>query len=226
MPIPQPDLLTSSGTAFQISTLQKGSSIPTVVTITVTAAATIGAESLAVTINPTTALLKNGLYILGGVSPNEQWIVVAADTLGTATTLPVEPLKFAIAANSTLRTSQALPLIGLEGANLQLQTEMNSAVLMSNQGWQINDYSTGSWQFSGNLYLPRNTGLAAPAESVLTALLNKDNIYTERILSNGTLFAGMAMVSNASDTTSGAQYVTIAVTFQGSGRPTYRRLNG
>lgn len=225
MAIPQPDLLTSSATAFQITPLLSGQSIPPNVTITATSAVAEGETEIPVVITPNTALLRNGLFILAGAPPNEQWIVLDADVAGNSSSLIVEPLKLPLPINSVLKTPEALPLIGLEGANLQLQTEMNSAVLMSNQGWQINDYSTGSWQFSGNLYIPRNNNYAVPAQTVIQGLIKKQNLWTQRVLPNGTLVAGMAMVSSTSDTTQGAQYVTISLTLQGSGKPIYKQLN-
>lgn len=220
----QPSLLTSGGTQFQITPLAFGQNEPAIATLTVTAAAVIGATSLTATIVPANTKLYAGLVFKIGTIPNEQWVIVAETWNGTGT-LKVEPLKRAITASAIAGTTAGLPVIGLEGANMQLQTEVNSVVLMSNNGWKISDYSTGSFEFSGNLYIPTTPDLTIGAYAVADALLKKQNMYVERILPNGTIHAGVCIVSNCSDQTQGAQYITQSVTFMGSGTPYQYRIN-
>ncbi|MEM7578283.1 MAG: hypothetical protein AAF316_00265 [Cyanobacteria bacterium P01_A01_bin.80] len=220
-----PTLLTSGGTQVQISVLNYGETIPTPITITVTSEATAGDTSLDVTFSPTTSTIYAGLAIKVGTAPNEQWVLVSQTVQGTATSLPVEPITATIAANSTGTTYAALPLIGLEGANMELSTEENSVVLLANGGWTVRDYSTGSFSFSGNLYLPTTPEFAIGARQVADALIAKQNVYLERVLPDGTYHAGLCMVQSASDTTQGAQYVTQNVNFAGSGTPVQIRLN-
>ena len=220
----QPTLVVSGGTQFQISVLTYGASTPANVVITVSAAATIGATDLTVTTTPTNTTLYEGLSFKIGTTPNQQWVVVDQTWTGTGA-LKVVPITKAIAAGTTANTYAGLPLIGLESANMQLQTETNQVVLMSNNGWKITDYSTGSFEFSGNLYIPTSSALAGGAKAVIDALLNKSNLYVERILPDGTYHAGVCVVSSCSDQTQGANYVTQSVTFTGSGKPTQVRLN-
>jgi hypothetical protein len=219
-----PVLLTSGGTNTQIQVLAFGSTIPPEVTITTTAAAVVGATSLAVTILPTTVTLRQGLILVAGTGATAQLIEVRQTTAGTLTSLPVEPLKKAVASAAVIKTYAGLPLIGLESANMQLQTETNQVVLLANDGWKVTDYSTGSFEFSGNLYIPTTEVFALGARLVIDALLNKQLVYVERFLPDGTYHAGVCAVTNASDQTQGAQYVTLNVTFMGSGKPVQTRL--
>lgn len=225
MPI-QPALLTSGGTQFQFTVLPFGKSIPDEITITVTAAAVVGATTLTVTVAPATGVtLYAGLVLrVGTTAADSQWVILTDKASGTITNLKVEPLQKAIVANAIIKTYAGLPLIGLEGANLQLQTETNQAVLLANDGWQSRDYSTGSFEFSGNLYIPTSGEYALGAYAVADALLAKKNIYVERILPDGTYHAGMCIVSNCSDQTQGAAYITQSLTLSGSGKPVQRRL--
>ena len=221
----QPALLTSGGTQFQIKTLAFGQTVPPEVTITVTAAADVDATALTVTIVPTTNVtLYEGLVLIVGTGAAQQLVIVSATAQGSATTLTVEPLKKAIAANTVIKTFAGIPLIGLEAANMNLTTETNQAVLLSNNGWRVTDYSTGSFEFSGNLYIPTSVAMAVGARAVSDALLQKRNVYVERFLPDGTYHAGMCCVTSASDQTTGAQYITQNVTFTGSGKPVQRLL--
>jgi hypothetical protein len=226
MPV-NPSLVTALGTQFQIQSLTDQQVTPTPITITVTAAAAVGATSLTVTVTPSSQPKKfyEGQILVA--NPNEtaaQYVYVAANsTDGNPTSLTVEPLKKAIAANDVITSFLGIPVIGLESANMQLQTETNQAVLLANQGWQITDSSTGSFQFDGTLYIPKQNIYNTGAKLVDDALLNKLNIYVERYLPNGEYHAGICVVTNASDTVSGSAYITKQVTFMGSNKPV--RLN-
>jgi hypothetical protein len=223
MPV-QPVLLTSGGTNTQIQVLEFGSVIPPTVTITTTAAAVAGATTVPVTILPTTATLREGLILVAGTGATAQLIEVRQTTAGTLTSLPVQPLKKDLASAAVINTFAGLLLIGLESANMQLQTETNQVVLLANDGWRVTDYSTGSFEFSGNLYIPTTETYALGSRQVIDALLNKQLVYVERYLPDGTYHAGVCAVTNASDQTQGAQYVTLNVTLTGSGKPIQTRL--
>lgn len=225
MPI-NPALLTSGGTQFQIRPLAYGAVIPPEITITVSSAATVGATQLTVTVSPATGItLYAGLtFKIGTTLANEQWVTLAATASGTIATLQVEPITKAIAASTVAKTYAGFPVIGLESANMQLQTETNQAVLLANGGWRVQDYSTGSFEFSGNLMIPTSPEYAVGAYATADSLLNKQNLWVERVLPDGTYHAGLCIVSNCSDQTQGAQYITQSVTFSGSGKPIQRRM--
>lgn len=230
MSLINPTLLTSNAANFQITPLQKGQSEPPKLTITLSTPAVKGATSLSVAITaPTgvtlgTTTIMNGTYILsGGNTP--QIVVIDGDQLATVTSLNVDPLAQALASGAVLTTyAGSLVVIGLEAANLQLQKEVNQVVLLSSKGWSNKDYSTGSWQYSGNLMIPVNPSYATGAALVQDALITEKIVYVERILSNGSYLAGVAIVTDCSDTVSGNQYVSQSVTFQGSGQPVKKQL--
>lgn len=220
-------LLTAGGTQLQITPLAFGVTIPPEITITCSAAI-VGATSVSVVIStqPTPAKpFYAGMTFKVGTAPNEQWVVLAADAAATATSFVVEPLTRAITASSVAKSYAGIPLIGLEAANMQLQTETNQAVLLANDGWRNQDYSTGSFEFSGTLYIPTNPAFAGGAYLISDALLAKQNLYVERILPNGLYHAGMCIVSSASDQTQGAQYISQNLTLSGSGKLRQVRLN-
>jgi hypothetical protein len=227
MALPDPILQSSAGTSFQITVLDPGLIIPPKTTITVSAGgAAVGAGTIPVTITAPAPLvlanitIKDGTYILAGTGTGKQVIVVKGDHVGTATTLNVEPLAKAVTAAATFNTFVgSLPLIGLEGANQQFQRNANTVTLLANQGWESSSYSTGNFQFSGNLYLPTTPALAAPVNRVITAMRNKEYLYVERISPFGDYSAGVCLITDLSDQYSGDGFVTLSATFKGTGTP-------
>lgn len=222
MPVENPTLLTSSGATFQISPVAVGATLPAFFTVTVSAAAVVGATTLTTTISApggvTGKTIASGTYAIVGTGAAAQVIVFNASAAQTATTITVDPITKPIAANATFRVYvDAVPVIGLEGANLQLQKQVNEVVLLASRGWSTRSYSTGSFQFSGNLYIPVAVASAAGARLVYDALLKERFVYVERFFSNGDYQAGLCLVTDASDTASGAQYLTVSATFQGTG---------
>jgi hypothetical protein len=164
MPI-NPRLVTARGSQFQITPLLNDeASTPTNCTVTVTVAAVVGATTLTVTVTPASnpaRFYEGQILVFGANTTNAQYVYVAANsTDGNPATITVEPLRKAIAANAVANTFLGIPVIGLEAANMQLQTEVNQAVLLANEGWQVTDASTGSFQFSGTLYVPRQAMLS------------------------------------------------------------------
>lgn len=230
MSLINPTLLTSNSANFQITVLPKGLSEPQKLTITLSAAATKGATSLSVAITAPTGItlgsttIMNGTYILSGGS-TPQIVVIDGNQLATVTSLAVDPLTQPLASGAVLTTyANSVVAIGLEGANLQLSKEVNQVVLLLAKGWSNKDYSTGSWQFSGNLMIPVNPLYAVAANLIQDALINEKIVYVERFLSNGAYFAGIAIVTDCSDTVTGNQYVSQTVTFQGTGQPIQKQL--
>jgi hypothetical protein len=206
-----------------------GVSVPSFFTVTVTAAAVVGATSLTTTITApggvTGKTIVNGTYAIVGTGAAAQTVVLAANALQTATTITVDPILKPIAANATFRVFvDAIPVIGLEAANLQLQKQVNEVVLLASRGWSTRSYSTGSFQFSGNLYIPVSVASAVGARMVYDALITEKMVYVERFFSNGDYQAGLCLVSDASDTASGAQYLTVSTTFQGTGELIMRTI--
>ena len=222
----QPQLLTSGGTSVQIALLEYGQSLPTTATFAINAPPQTNDTTLSVTPSgDTNKILRAGLAMIAGVGTgDEQWVFVREDTPASSQSIPVEPLLKPIANGATITTFAALPVIGLEAANLNLTTETNQAVLLSNGGWRATDPSTGSFEFSGTLYTPVNAALSYASEMLQNALIDKRNVYVERILPNGTYHAGMCVVSSLSDTTTGAQYVSQSLTLMGSGKIFRRKL--
>jgi len=230
MSLINPTLLTSNSSTFQLTELPRGLSEPPKLTLTTTAPAVKGASTLPVAITAPAGLnlanvtMMNGTYILVNGSSG-QIIIIDGDQLATVTELSVDPMAQALPAGAVLTTyANSMVLIGLEAANLQLQKEVNQVVLLSSKGWSNKDYSTGSWQFSGNLMIPVATIYARGAALVQDSLINETILWVERILSNGSYMAGIAIVTDCSDTVSGNAYVSQSVTFQGSGRPVKKTL--
>jgi hypothetical protein len=226
MPI-DPRLVTSGGSQFQISVLTAEQSLPTELTFTTSAAAVAGATSIAGSLLPAlnTKILYAGLVLIA--NPNTvdaQLIIVATTVTGNPTSIAVEPLAKPLASGSIIKTYAGIPLIGLESANMSLQNETNQAVLLSNQGWQVTDASTGSWSFDGQMMIPKQLEFTKGAYTLTDALLNKQGLYVERFLPNGIYHAGVCVVTNASDTVQGSAYITQQVTLTGSNKPVQRRL--
>lgn len=223
-----PTLVTSLGSQFQIQTLGDQDVVPVAVTYTTSSAAIVGATSIAGVVTPggnTKKFYEGQILVASPGTADAQYIYVAANSsTGTPTSITVEPLKKPIATNTPIVSFLGIPVIGLESANMQLQNEVNQAVLLANQGWQVTDASTGSFQFDGTLYVPRQNIYNAGAKLVVDSLLAKTNLYVERYLPDGTYNAGVCVVTSASDTVSGSQYVTRQVTFQGSNKPINQRL--
>jgi hypothetical protein len=223
MPV-NPRLVTARGSQFHVFPFADDESVlPATKTITVTAAAAVGATSLTVTVTgaaTTDRFYEGQILVAAPKTVNSQYVYVAANSANSApATITVEPLRKAIAANAVITSFLGLPIIGLEAANMQLQSEVNQAVLLANEGWQVTDASTGSFQFSGNLYVPRQAVYLAGFRSLKTAFLNKSNVYVERFLPNGQYNAGVGIITDMSDTVQGSAYVTNNLTIQGSNRP-------
>jgi hypothetical protein len=228
MALANPILLTSSGATFQLIELAKGISIPPALTITVGTAAVVGATTLAVTITAPAGVtlgsttIYDGTYIRVGTGANRHIVVVNGDQLATVTSLVVEPIEKAIASGAVLTSFAGIrPLIGLEGANMQLQRQALEAVLLASKGWTSRSYSTANFQFSGTLYIPTSNVLADGANKVLDYLIKEKYVYVERFLANGDYRAGVCLVSDASDTVSQANFVQSNVTFSGTGVPVF-----
>lgn len=223
MPV-NPRLVTARGSQFHVFPFADDESVlPLTKTITVTAAAVVGATTLTVTVTGTATtdrFYEGQILVAAPKTVNSQYIYVAANSpTATPTTITVEPLRKAIAANAVITSFLGLPIIGLEAANMQLQSEVNQAVLLANEGWQVTDASTGSFQFSGNLFIPRQSVYLAGVRSLKTAFLSKTNVYVERFLPNGQYNAGVGVITDMSDTVQGSAYVTNNLTIQGSNRP-------
>lgn len=226
MTLPNPTLLTSSGATFQLTPLADGEIVPPILTIEATAAADIGDTTIPVTITAPVGVtlasttISNGTYLFFGSGVNKQLVIVDGDQLGTTTNLAVEPIDKAITIGAEgFSYANSVPLIGLEGANLQFQRSSNEVVLLASGGWQSRAYSTANWTLSGNLYMPIDLSLSEPARQVLDALENEVYLWVERFAINGDYVAGVAMVSDASDQFTGAQFVSMSVTFMGNGAP-------
>lgn len=216
-----PNLLTANGSNFMITVLNKGQGEPAKLTIVTLSAAAKGATSLSVVISVPTGYTAADISIVNGTYfvADNQIISVDGTIQANATTITVDPLTADLPQSSSFTTYiGSVPLIGLESANLQLQKEVNQVVLLSSKGWSNKDYSTGSWQYSGNLMIPVSTIQAEYGQKIYFALLNEKSLWVERILQNGRYFAGRAIATDASDTVSGNAYVSVSMTLQGSGR--------
>jgi hypothetical protein len=231
MAIPSQQLLVSTGATAQATLLLAGASVPPILTITLSAAAVVGATSLSVTITAPpsvtqiSTVIANGTYLLAGTGANAQVVVVSTDTLANATSLPVEPLRKALLTGTVIQAyAGCFPMIGLENANGGITKTNNTVVLLSQSGWNNNDYSVGSWQFSGTMYTPINALYASSVFAIGKAIVDETYIYIERFLANGEYLAGQAIITDFSDTVQGAGYVSRAVTFMGTGRPIIKSL--
>lgn len=231
MAIPSQQLLVATGATAQATLLTSGASVPPILTITLSAALVVGATTLAVTITApggvtlSSTTIANGTYLLAGTGVTAQIIVVAADTLGTATSIPIEPARKALSSGTTIQAyAGCFPMIGLENANGGITKTNNTVVLLSQAGWNNNDYSVGSWQVSGTMYTPINALYAASVFAIGKALVDETYVYIERFLANGEYLAGQAIITDFSDTVQGAGYVSRAVTFMGTGRPVIKSL--
>lgn len=220
MALVNPQLQTAVGSTCQLALLAKGALTPPQVVFTAGATA-VGATSVTVTVDlpatVTTFTIKNGTYLLA----DEQVVIIDGDQTitGTTATLVVDPLEEAITAATIMRTYVGiLPVVGLEAANRQLTKETNQAVLLSSRGWQNRAYSTGSWQLSGNLYAPVDRVNGEAARRIVEALIDERFVYVERFLSDGEYSAGLGIVTDASDTVTGASFITRSLTIQGSGK--------
>lgn len=224
MALINPALLTSTGTSFQVTVLPKGSNLPKKITfaasaITESAAATPTDSVTVTTTLPTgvtTASLKAGTYFRA----NEQNLILTNDTTVTSSTvsLIVDAVAVDVAAQTISTYVGSFPVIGLEAASRQLQKQTNQVVLLTSQGWQNTGYSTGSFSFSGTLYIPTNKSDAASANAIINALINEQYLWVERIMPNGDYSAGRVAVTDASDTAQGAGYVSVNTTFTGDGQ--------
>lgn len=228
MPV-NPRLVTARGSQFQITPLLDDElSIPPTVNITVTEPAAVGDTELTITVLPANnpaRFYEGQILVVAPNTANAQYIYVAANsTNGNPATITVEPLRKAVADNATIASFLGIPVIGLEAANMQLQTEVNQAVLLANEGWQVTDASTGSFQFSGTCYVPRQAKYKKGVNDMYDAFLNKTNVYVERFLSDGQYNAGIGVITDMSDTVQGSQYITRNLTVQGSNRPVNLRL--
>lgn len=223
-----PRLVTAGGSQFQISILGETQSKPVELTITVTGAEAIGSTDIECTVTPagnTKKIYAGTVLVVAPKTVNAQYLYVTDTTAsGNPTVIKVEPIKKAITAATVIKTFAGIPLIGLDSANMQLQNQTNQAVLLSNDGWQVTDASTGSFQFDGKLMMPKQLEYAVGAYAISDALLEKTGIYVERFLPNGQYDAGVCVVTNASDTVSGAAYIEQNVTLQGSNKPVRLRL--
>lgn len=227
MGLPNPVLLNSSGGTFQITELAEGQSTPRALIYTVAVGgATAGATEIPVVITAPVGVtlasttIANGTYILVGTGANTQLVIVDGDQPATTTSLDVEPLDKNIAAAVVFNSyAGAIPVIGLEGASKQYQRTSNDVVLLASDGWTSRSYSTGTFQFSGTLYVPVNAGLAIAARLVTKALEEQIYLYVERFAANGDYSAGLCLVTDASDTFNQAALVSVNVTFSGSGVP-------
>lgn len=231
MTIPSQSLLVSTGATAQATLLASGQSVPPILTITLSSAAVVGATSLAVAITAPTGVtlssttIANGTYLLAGTGATAQLVIVDADVLGTVTSLPIEPLKKALATGTVIKAyAGCFPMIGLENANGGITKTNNTVVLLSQAGWNNNDYSVGSWQVSGTMYTPINALYAASVFAIGKAMVDETYVYIERFLANGEYLAGQAIITDFSDTVQGAGYVSRAVTFMGTGRPVIKSL--
>ena len=224
MPLINPPLLTSTGTSFQITILPRGQGAPKKISFAasaVTESASTGAtDTVTVTTTMptgvTTATVKAGTYF----KANEQNLILTSDTTVTTATnsLVIDAVSVDIAAQTITTYANSVPVIGLEAASRELQKQTNQVVLLTSNGWQSTGYSTGSFSFSGTLYIPTNKTDAASANSIINALLNEQYVWVERILPNGDYSAGRVAVTNASDTAQGAGYISIQTTFTGDGQ--------
>ena len=223
MPLINPALATSTGTSFQITPLAKGQNVPKKITFAATAlteaAATTPTDSLTVTTTlpsgVTTAVVKAGTYLKAA----EQNLVVTNDTTVTSSTtsLTIDAVTVNIAAQTLSTYVGSFPVIGLEAASRQLQKQTNQVVLLTSNGWQSTGFSTGSFTFSGTLYIPTNATDAVSANMIINALLNETYLWVERFLPNGDYSSGRVCVTDASDTASGAGYISVNTTFTGDG---------
>jgi hypothetical protein len=231
MAIPSQQLLVATGATAQATLLTSGASVPPILTITLSAAAIVGATSLAVVITAPVGVtlasttIANGTYLLAGTGVSAQIVVVATDTLATATALPIEPLRKALTSATVIQAyAGCFPMIGLENANGGVTKTNNTVVLLSQAGWNNNDYSVGSWEISGTMYTPINQLYAASVFAIGKALVDETYIYIERFLANGEYLAGQAIITDFSDTVQSAGYVSRAVKFMGTGRPVVKSL--
>lgn len=216
-----PNLLTANSTSFLITVLNREQGQPDKLTFVTLSPAAKGTTSLSVVISVPDGYTAADIPIVNGTFfiAENQIITLDGTVQATATTINIDPLNADLPMSSIFTTYiNSVPLIGLEAANLQLNREANQTVLLLSNGWINKDYSTGSWQFSGNMLIPVSTVLAAYGQRIKDALLTEKSIWCERILSNGKYFAGRAIATDASDSVTGNAYVTIALTLQGSGK--------
>jgi len=231
MAIPSQQLLVATGATAQATLLASGASVPPILTITLSSAAIVGATSLAVVITAPVGVtlasttIANGTYLLAGTGASAQIVVVSADTLATVTSLTIEPLRKALASATVIQAyAGCFPMIGLENANGGVTKTNNTVVLLSQAGWNNNDYSVGSWEISGTMYTPINQLYSASVFAIGKALVDETYIYIERFLANGEYLAGQAIITDFSDTVQSAGYVSRAVKFMGTGRPIVKSL--
>ena len=214
----QSEVILTEGVKLDIGWLPKGLRVAPTYTITATAAAAIGDESITVTASIDNLLLQAGTILPFGA----QKVIVTDDTVvdsATDTNLPVRELTAAIADNDTAVTKALLTVLGLTEAspNAETQTEDTTNFLSGFGQENVIVGANRMVQCSGNVIVGDRA-----MDTILKPLSLDDEkvrreIWAELVMPSGEKFVGAAKVGSLSNSVSlrSIQKFSFQLMFQG-----------
>ncbi|MBD3882177.1 hypothetical protein IFO70_10440 [Phormidium tenue FACHB-886] len=203
MPTYNSKTILTAGTKLFVAKLAENQRKPVEYTVTNTAAATIGADELTLDVTGGDLAAGKSLFLAAGLelTYGTTLVEVALDTIvpfGTATAVPVEPVKAAVPASTASQTYAMLPLLGVTEANPGNESQTEDITnFLSGFGQEMNvtginrNFQVGGFKIKGdramdNIVIP----LSANDERA------GEEIYALLQLESGDKFRGAAKVSS------------------------------